>query len=105
MGLDGGTIITRSDVLRGQSWRMSQQDNSRSSRGGCVGAHQTYKEKQMSKMAERQIAFSTCALSGEPLSRGRIVCCGLGRLYLRDAVIEFLAARKGAFADSSAVMR
>lgn len=34
MGLDGGTYITRSDVLRGQSWELAQADNSRSTRGG-----------------------------------------------------------------------
>lgn len=34
MGLDGGTIATRSDVLRRQSSRVAQNDTSRSSRGG-----------------------------------------------------------------------
>jgi len=34
MGLDGGTYITRSDVLRGQSWELATADNSRSTRGG-----------------------------------------------------------------------
>ena len=35
MGLDGGTVISRSDVLRGQSWAFaSRTDQSRSTRGG-----------------------------------------------------------------------
>jgi hypothetical protein len=37
MGLDGGTIISRSDVIRGQSWRVNEADSSsRSTRGGQV---------------------------------------------------------------------
>ena len=36
MGLDGGTIVTRTDVLRGSSWRLANQDDGRqrSTRGG-----------------------------------------------------------------------
>lgn len=45
MGLDGGTYITRSDVLRGQSWDMATADNSRSTRGGTVNS--TLKRKKM----------------------------------------------------------
>ena len=36
MGLDGGTYITRSDVLRGASWALTAADTSRSTRGGNV---------------------------------------------------------------------
>ena len=36
MGLDGGTYITRSDVLRGQSWELAKADDSRSTRGGSA---------------------------------------------------------------------
>lgn len=40
MGLDGGTYITRSDVLRGQSWELNKAETSRSTRGGAVkGVH------------------------------------------------------------------
>jgi hypothetical protein len=42
MGLDGGTQITRSDVLRGSSWRLANCDSSRSTRGGAVSAAGTY---------------------------------------------------------------
>lgn len=45
--------MTRSDILRGQSWRMSQQDTSRSSRGGCVTDSQTYKDKKLDKATEK----------------------------------------------------
>lgn len=44
MGLDGGTYITRSDVLRGQSWELNKAENSRSTRGGAVkGVHKKAK--------------------------------------------------------------
>lgn len=46
-----GTKITRSDVLRGQSWRMTQADGSRSTRGGCV--NQTFQEKQLDPQTRR----------------------------------------------------
>jgi hypothetical protein len=46
-----GTKISRSDVLRGQSWRMSQADGSRSTRGGCVT--NTYQEKQLDPQTRR----------------------------------------------------
>jgi hypothetical protein len=46
-----GTKITRSDVLRGQSWRMAQQDTSRSSRGGSV--NQVYQEQQLDEQSRR----------------------------------------------------
>jgi hypothetical protein len=36
MGLDGGTKITRSDVLRGASWRLATADGSKSTRGGAI---------------------------------------------------------------------
>lgn len=53
MGLDGGTKITRSDVLRGQSWRMSQRDNSHSTRGGCINTSAIYQEKKLDKKDEK----------------------------------------------------
>ena len=36
MGLDGGTKISRSDVIRGSSWRLASTDTSRSTRGGAI---------------------------------------------------------------------
>ena len=53
MGLDGGTYITRSDVLRGQSWDMATADNSRSTRGGNVTS--TLKRKQIDTHTSRQV--------------------------------------------------
>jgi hypothetical protein len=52
MGLDGGTIITRSDVLRGSSWRLNQSNAaSRSTRGGSVSASQTYQEPTLDRQS------------------------------------------------------
>ena len=42
MGFDGGTIPSRSDLLRRASWRLTCQDNSRSTRGGQI-FHSNYK--------------------------------------------------------------
>ncbi len=53
MGLDGGTYITRSDILRGQSWRMANADSTRSTRGGAVGASTTYQKKQLDVQSTR----------------------------------------------------
>ena len=51
MGLDGGTYITRSDVLRGQSWELNKAENSRSTRGGSVtGVH---KKRKLDRDTER----------------------------------------------------
>ncbi|GLI68656.1 hypothetical protein VaNZ11_013132, partial [Volvox africanus] len=100
MGLDGGTIVTRSDVLRGQSWRVAQNDTSTSTRGGNVSRVPTEKAD---KSLERSIAWSTCALSSQPL-QSPIVACGLGRLYNKDAVLQFLLVKKGKVTSSEALM-
>ena len=53
MGLDGGTYITRSDVLRGASWALSTADMSRSSRGGNVQAGTVFKRRRLDPRADR----------------------------------------------------
>ncbi len=50
-GLDGGTYITRSDVLRGQSWNVATADDSRSRRGGYVSS--VYKPKTLTSAEHR----------------------------------------------------
>ncbi len=53
MGLDGGTVISRSDVLRGSSWRLNQANGgSRSSRGGAVSTSSAYREPALERQAE-----------------------------------------------------
>ncbi|WIA19792.1 hypothetical protein OEZ85_005703 [Tetradesmus obliquus] len=96
MGLDGGTKMTRSDVLRGQSWRLSQADGSRSTRGGCVT--NTYQERTLDPAMRRLILWSCCALSGLPLAVP-IVADLLGQLMNRQAVLEHLLAARGASVD------
>ena len=99
MGLDGGTIISRSDILRGQSWDVANADGgaSTSSRGGQLSAGKVHTGRRRADPAERRRArWSHCALSGEPL-REPIVCCGLGRLYNREALIEHALAQAGTF--------
>ena len=53
MGLDGGTYITRSDVLRGQSWELNKAENSRSTRGGAVTG--THKKAKIDPKVERYV--------------------------------------------------
>jgi len=53
MGLDGGTIISRSDVLRGSSWRLNQSNaGSRSTRGGAVSTSEVYHPPSLDKQTE-----------------------------------------------------
>lgn len=102
MGLDGGTYITRSDVLRGQSWELNKAENSRSTRGGAVTG--THKKAKLDPKLERQTKWSTCALSGQPL-QPPLAADMLGSLYNREAVLEFLLGRAGHFADKDAEHR
>lgn len=99
MGLDGGTFATRSDLLRRSSWRLANTDGGahRSTRGGQLQADEalaSYGVEHQSVTAVTRDGFATCALSGaafpEAPRTGAIVCCSLGQLYLRDAVVEFL---------------
>jgi hypothetical protein len=53
MGLDGGTVISRSDVLRGSSWRLSQANSdSRSTRGGAVSTSEVYRPPALDRQTE-----------------------------------------------------
>ncbi|GFR48595.1 hypothetical protein Agub_g10499, partial [Astrephomene gubernaculifera] len=101
MGLDGGTVVTRSDVLRGQSWRVAQNDTSRSTRGGNVTRVPT---EAVDKNIERATAWSTCSLTSQPL-QPPIVACGLGRLYNKDAVLQFLLCKKDKISDPEALLQ
>lgn len=53
MGLDGGTYVTRTDVLRRQSWAFSQADNTHSRRGGAASDSTVYRAPQMDQQTER----------------------------------------------------
>ncbi|KAG1670813.1 hypothetical protein FOA52_003404 [Chlamydomonas sp. UWO 241] len=97
MGLDGGTVITRSDVLRGQSWRVASADNSHSTRGGNVRAGVSARPADEAA-AERVASWTTCSVSGQPLTEP-VVADRLGRLYHRDAVIEYILSKRDVFVD------
>ena len=105
MGLDGGTYVTRSDIIRRSSWAIAQADGSRSTRGGAVSGAQVYKKPRQEGRAAREVQWSSCALSGEPLSPAEAVADYLGALYNRSAVLEFLLARQGAASDEGAAHR
>eukprot|EP00850_Spirogloea_muscicola_P009886 SM000056S18004 [mRNA] locus=s56:652934:654974:+ [translate_table: standard] len=102
MGLDGGTIISRSDVLRGASWRVASSGvQCRSTRGGQVGSAYVAAAERASAGDQAAVHWSTCALTGEPLVMP-VVACGLGRLYNRENVVQYLLARSDVFVDDSA---
>lgn len=103
MGLDGGTYITRSDVLRRQSWALAQQDTSRSTRGGNATTA-TPPSSEADQQSRRAMQWSTCTLSGQPL-RTEVVADYLGALYNREAVLEFLLMRSGILADDDSEHR
>ncbi|XP_067856831.1 replication termination factor 2 [Heptranchias perlo] len=66
MGCDGGTIPKRHELVKGPK-----------------------KVEQVDKNAELVARWNYCAISQAPL-RKPIVACELGRLYNKDAVIEYL---------------
>ena len=57
MGLDGGTYVSRTDVLRRQSWALAQADGgaNRSTRGGAVPDSATYRPRAMNAQLGRCI--------------------------------------------------
>lgn len=55
MGLDGGTIISRADVIRGASWDLTNSDTSRSSRGGSIDPGAVWKRRKLDKQQERSV--------------------------------------------------
>lgn len=102
MGLDGGTIISRTDVLRGASWRVASRDaGARSTRGGQVADTYVASKEGASAADTTAARWSACALTGEPL-RAPVVACLLGNLYNRESVVKLLLGRKGVFADDAA---
>ncbi|GJP52677.1 hypothetical protein CLOM_g11770 [Closterium sp. NIES-68] len=101
MGLDGGTIISRTDVIRGASWRLASRDSARSTRGGQLSAGDLLGgEERVGAREQREAAWSACALTGEAL-REPIVACQLGRLYNRESVLQLLLWRAGVVAEES----
>jgi len=91
MGLDGGSIPSRADILRRSSWRLANAKNvARSTRGGQIGELVVEGEQSATQKLELlKIKWTICALSGLPL-REPIVACELGKIYNRESVIEFL---------------
>ena len=88
MGLDGGTFVTRSDILRRQSSRLADADTTRSTRGGCIDHH-------VEAAANQELLhtkYCTCFLTGEPLStaEGEVVVCRKGRLYNKTAFHDYI---------------
>ncbi|XP_062506169.1 replication termination factor 2-like isoform X2 [Corticium candelabrum] len=81
MGCDGGTIPTRDELVR---------------------------LKQKPEKVDRDVEISArwrhCALSQQQL-REPIVCCELGRLYNKEAVIEYLLNKASASSDIAAHIR
>jgi hypothetical protein len=71
MGCDGGTKVDRRDIIV-----KVKKD-----------------KKSIDKDLRSHLAWTTCALSKEPLA-DPIVCCALGRLYNKEALVEALIRRK-----------
>jgi len=98
MGLDGGTIPSRADILRRSSWRLANTSTSRSTRGGNVDNVPSAEPNQGTKQEQARQKWNSCALSGDKLA-APIVVCELGKLYNRSSVIEFLLG-EGIFAQN-----
>lgn len=79
MGCDGGTIPKRHELVKGPK-----------------------KVEKVDKNAELAAKWKYCALSQEKLKRP-IVACELGRLYNKDAVIEYLLDKSAERPNAEAV--
>uniref|UniRef100_A0A8C6SN87 Replication termination factor 2 n=1 Tax=Neogobius melanostomus TaxID=47308 RepID=A0A8C6SN87_9GOBI len=79
MGCDGGTIPKRHELVKGPK-----------------------KVEKVDKSAEMAARWKYCALSQEKLKRP-IVSCELGKLYNKDAVIEYLLDKSAERPNSEAV--
>lgn len=116
MGLDGGTIPSRTDILRGDSsrirssrltfrsalthlvctgssWRLARSDSSRSTRGGSIAGSKFRSDRAPTRAdaaAAECARLSTCALSGEPLAAA-IRACSKDQLYNANAVAALVA--------------
>ncbi|XP_026204407.1 replication termination factor 2 [Anabas testudineus] len=80
MGCDGGTIPKRHELVKGPK-----------------------KVEKVDKNAELAAKWKYCALSQEKLRRP-IVACELGRLYNKDAVIEYLLDKSAERPNAEAVV-
>ncbi|XP_028261168.1 replication termination factor 2 [Parambassis ranga] len=80
MGCDGGTIPKRHELVKGPK-----------------------KVEKVDKNAELAAKWKYCALSQEKLRRP-IVACDLGRLYNKDAVIEYLLDKTAERPNAEAVV-
>lgn len=79
MGCDGGTIPKRHELVKGPK-----------------------KVEKVDKNAEMAAKWKYCALSQEKLKRP-IVACELGKLYNKDAIIEYLLDKSAERPNSEAV--
>jgi len=70
MGLDGGTIPSRADIMRRSSWRVTETNNVKSTRGGAFGDNYIFNEQEKSlaqKIDEARLKWKFCTLSGQQL--------------------------------------
>ncbi|GAB5362935.1 hypothetical protein AAMO2058_000841100 [Amorphochlora amoebiformis] len=96
MGLDGGTIPTRTDLLRGASWALASKDESRSTRGGNIGGtnfNSSHVQTFAEKAAETRLRLASCAISRKTLT-GTIHGCCKGNLYNLPSLHALLHNRK-----------
>eukprot|EP01119_Soliformovum_irregulare_P004711 TRINITY_DN15781_c0_g1_i1.p1 TRINITY_DN15781_c0_g1~~TRINITY_DN15781_c0_g1_i1.p1 ORF type:complete len:275 (+),score=66.19 TRINITY_DN15781_c0_g1_i1:203-1027(+) len=92
MGLDGGSIPSRTDLLRRSSWRLANaHQTNRSTRGGSLDNCGAIQEGPTAgqKLMMEIVRWSVCALSGQPLRQGYIVADDLGKIYNQESVLEF----------------
>jgi hypothetical protein len=96
MGLDGGTVATRSDILRRSSIRLADGDNTRSTRGGCI-SHARISEAEGEHPSTK---YTVCALSSFPLdTKEGVVACRQGYLYNISAFHDYIF-KEGMFNSS-----
>ena len=81
MGLDGGTIISRSDILRGQSWDVANADGGASTSSRAASSppgRSTPVVDARIRRERRRARWSHCALSGEPCANRSCAAASAG---------------------------
>uniref|UniRef100_A0A0G4GW74 Replication termination factor 2 n=1 Tax=Chromera velia CCMP2878 TaxID=1169474 RepID=A0A0G4GW74_9ALVE len=89
MGGDGGSIPLRADVVRTKGFKFSRNLGGM----GYAPNTQVFAEERMDPNKIREIRWTSCALSQEPLEPP-IVACKLGNLYNKKTVLETILEKK-----------
>ncbi|UKK00542.2 hypothetical protein MACK_000616 [Theileria orientalis] len=90
MGGDGGSIPSRIDLVKTSGYMFSRNLGGM---GYLPNTQCRTVDEHLSSNQLKQLRWTTCALSQEPLS-SPIVSCKLGLLYNKEAVLRYILSKK-----------